>query len=139
MTTHRAFEPVSPEGFDLVPARKRAGDAGYDLHTTVRTVLRHGGMAVCPTGVRFNVPPGFVGLIQERSGHGLRGIFTLGNVIDSGYRGEVRVILANVGGEDVVFEAGDRVGQVLLVPCLMLGPEGPARGAAGYGSTGAGA
>lgn len=133
---HELFVPV--DGYApraSIPARSRAGDAGYDLSCQERTVILHGRVAKVRTGLRFNVPPGYVALIHERSGHGSRGIFTLANVIDSGYRGEVHVVLANLG-EDVVLMPGDRVAQAVVVPCLMLGPEGPARGEAGFGSTG---
>lgn len=134
MTVHALFEAVA-QGAE-VPARKRAGDAGYDLHALYGAHVPPGAVVKVRTGVRFNVPPGYVALINERSGHGAAGVFTLANVIDSGYRGEVHVVLCNLGSEPFVIRAGDRVAQAVVVPCLMLGPEGAPRGDAGFGSTG---
>ncbi len=102
-----------------------------------------GGRAAVPTGVRVQIPPGHVGLVWPRSGLAVRhGIDTLAGVIDSDYRGEVRVVLANHGEEGFTISPGDRVAQLLIqrverasfVPSSSL--DDTARGEGGFGSTG---
>ena len=100
-----------------------------------------------PTGVAIAVPPGLAGLVLPRSGLALRhGITTLNapGLIDPGYRGEVGVILHNAGAEPYTVEPGDRIAQLVLVPCATpatrivdaLPEGGDDRGAGGFGSSG---
>jgi len=130
-----------------LPSRAHEGDAGLDLTTCERVELRPGERAVVPTGVAIALPEGFAGFVQPRSGlaarHGVTIVNTPG-LIDSGYRGELRVVLLNTDRERTfVAEPGDRIAQlvVLAVPDVQLieVEELPAsvRGAAGFGSTGA--
>ena len=103
------------------PARTRAGDAGYDLRAVEPFSLAPGERAVVPTGVAIAVPEGAAGLVVPRSGlaakHGLSVVNGPG-LIDPSYRGEVKVVLVNLGQEPYEGEAGDRIAQLLLVPCL---------------------
>jgi dUTP pyrophosphatase len=130
------------------PERTRPGDAGYDLRCLEAFTLWPHERAVVPTGVAVALPPGVTGLVVPRSGlaasHGLSVVNGPG-LIDPNYRGEIRVILVNLG--DTKFEAaqGDRVAQLLLVPFVAPGvavvdalPSGDdlSRGADGFGSTG---
>ena len=129
------------------PARTRPGDAGYDLRTAEGFSLWPGERVTVPTGVAIALPPGVAGLVTPRSGLASRHGISLVNgpgLIDPIYRGEVRVVLINLG--DARFEAapGDRIAQLLLVPfvtpdaCVVdaLPPSGDDRGEQGFGSSG---
>ena len=127
------------------PERTRAGDAGYDLRCVEPFALAPGERATVPTGVAIAVPGGAAGLVVPRSGlaakHGLSVVNGPG-LIDPGYRGEIRVVLVNLGTERFEAGAGDRIAQLLLVP--FWAPElravgdlpATARGASGFGSSG---
>jgi dUTP pyrophosphatase len=127
------------------PARTRPGDAGYDLRCVEAFSLAPGERRVVPTGVAIALPDGVAGLVVPRSGlaarHGLSVVNGPG-LIDPTYRGEVRVVLVNLGNEPYEGEAGDRVAQLLLVPYVApathvvdaLPPS--ERGADGFGSSG---
>jgi dUTP pyrophosphatase len=129
------------------PARTRAGDAGYDLCAVERFSLAPGERATVPTGIAVAIPAGMAGLVVPRSGlaarHGLSVVNGPG-LIDPGYRGEVKVVLVNLGSEAYAGEAGDRIAQLVLVDCHTpevsvvqeLPPAPDDRGAAGFGSSG---
>lgn len=95
-----------------------------------------------PTGIALQLPKGFGALVHDRSGLATSGITTLGGVIDSGYRGEIRVIMANVGHQSVEIKEGDRVCQMRLVKLLQAQfietdeLADTQRGRKGFGSTG---
>jgi len=132
-----------------VPRYAREGDAGADLTARHETVLAHGGgRGLVPTGVAVAIPPGYAGLVLPRSGlalrHGVTCLNTPG-LIDSGYRGELQVVLVNHDPEqDYVVTRGDRIAQLVIVAveeaAFTLVPEdelGEAvRGAGGFGHTG---
>lgn len=130
------------------PRRMRAGDAAADLASTVDLVIEPGGRALVPTGFAVAIPEGCAGLVLSRSGlalnHGVA-VLNAPGLIDSGYRGEVRVILVNHGADGVEIERGQRIAQLLVIdaPAFVLRPvdrlpEGPDdRGADGFGSSGA--
>jgi dUTP pyrophosphatase len=130
----------------VLPSRAHEGDAGFDLATCERVELGPGKRAVVPTGLAIALPEGYAGFVQPRSGLASRHGITIVNapgLIDSGYRGELRVVLLNTDRERMfVAEPGDRIAQlvVLAVPGVELVeveelPES-ARGTAGFGSTG---
>jgi dUTP pyrophosphatase len=130
------------EGGSL-PEYSSTGAAGADLRASEAVTIAPGARAAVPTAVRLQIPPGHVGLVWPRSGLAVRhGIDTLAGVIDSDYRGEVRVVLVNHGDEPFRIEKGDRVAQLLVqrveraafaaVPSI----EETDRGAGGFGSTG---
>ena len=131
----------------LPPARTRPGDAGYDLRCVEAFRLEPGERAVVPTGVAVAVPDGSAGLVVPRSGlaarHGISVVNGPG-LIDPSYRGEVKVVLVNLGQEPYEGAPGDRIAQLLLVPCLTpevrrvdeLPPSHDGRGEAGFGSSG---
>ena len=129
------------------PARTRQGDAGYDLHCVAPFQLWPGRRATVPTGVAIAVPEGVAGLVVPRSGLASRYGVTVVNgpgLIDPNYRGEVKVVLVNLGDELYRGEEGDRIAQLMLVPCLTpevsvvdrLAATGDERGEAGFGSSG---
>ena len=109
-----------------IPERAYSGDAGLDLSTCERIELGPGERATVPTGLAVAIPEGFAGFVQPRSGLAARHGVTVANspgLIDSGYRGEIRVVLLNTDAEHTfVAEAGERVAQlvVLRVPELEL-------------------
>jgi len=126
-----------------IPTYANPGDAGMDLHTVERVVLRSGQSAVVPTGIAVALPRGCVGLIWDKSGiatkHGLK---VMGGVIDEGYRGEIKVGLANLGSKRVVLEVGQKVAQMLVQRVHRVSVQQVAsltstrRGAKGFGSSG---
>jgi dUTP pyrophosphatase len=131
------------------PGYAREGDAGADLLAAADVSLpRRGGRAVVPTGIAVAIPAGYAGLVLPRSGlaarHGLTCLNAPG-LIDSGYRGEIKVILVNHDPEhDYTVRRGDRVAQLVLVRVEQaafhtVGEEGledSQRGSGGFGHTG---
>ncbi len=137
-----------PEGRDLpLPERATAEAAGFDLRARVddSIELLPGARGVVPTGIAIALPPGFEAQVRPRSGlamkHGLSVINAPGTV-DSDYRGEIRVLLINLGDKPVRIGRGDRIAQLVVqrLPQIVLRevPELPRtiRGAGGFGHTG---
>lgn len=128
------------------PAAAHSGDAGYDLHAAEGAVLEPGERASIGTGLALAIPDGLAGLVLPRSGLALRHGIALVNspgLIDSGYRGEVRVLLLNTDRhEPFEIAIGDRIAQLVLVAFAaaelreMPTLAETARGAGGFGSTG---
>ena len=134
---------IRVEGPGALPEYATEGAAGADLRAAESVTLPAGGRAAVATGVSVEIPAGHVGLVWPRSGLAVRhGIDTLAGVIDSDYRGEVKVVLVNHGPEPWSIAPGDRIAQLLVQPIARarftraaLAPSG--RGAGGFGSTGA--
>lgn len=135
--------PATVAGEGQLPEYATTGAAGADLRASGAIEIPPGGRAAVPTGLRVQIPRGHVGLVWPRSGLAVRhGIDTLAGVIDSDYRGEVRVVLVNHGPEPFRVAPGERVAQLLVqrveraafveVPEL----EETDRGGDGFGSTG---
>ena len=130
----------------IPPSRAHDGDAGYDLHAAEPVTLGPGERAVVPTGIAVAIPDGHAGLVLPRSGLAIRHGIALVNapgLIDSGYRGELRVLLLNTDRENPFdVEPGDRIAQLVLV--RVEGPEleeaeeldETMRGGGGFGSSG---
>jgi dUTP pyrophosphatase len=128
------------------PTRAHDGDAGYDLYAVESARLGTGERASVGTGIALEIPEGWAGLVLPRSGLAARHGITLPNapgLIDSGYRGEVRVLLLNADpSEAFEISAGDRIAQLLLVrheaPELVEVPSltESVRGSGGFGSSG---
>lgn len=136
---------MSPEDADLFPAKQHASDAAYDLRATRDMTIQPGDHAGVPTGVRMQLPTGFVAEVRPRSGLALKnGISVLNTpgTVDSGYRGEVFAILVNHGKVPFEIHRGDRVAQLLIqrLPEVELIAvetlEESDRGENGLGSTG---
>lgn len=136
------------EGVEL-PAYGTAGAAGMDLRAAVPEsqpmTLEPGGRALVPTGLSIAVPPGYEAQVRPRSGLALKAGITCLNTpgtIDSDYRGEVGVILANLGREPFVIRRGDRIAQMVIARYETAAWEEvdrldeTDRGAGGFGSTG---
>ena len=127
------------------PERARAGDAGYDLRCVEGFSLAPGQRATVGTGVAIALPAGVAALVVPRSGLASRCGLSVVNgpgLIDPGYRGEIGVVLVNLGDETFAGEPGDRIAQLVLVPFLApelrVVEELPAseRGTGGFGSSG---
>ena len=128
-----------------LPARAYAGDAGFDLAACDRVKLAPGERAGVPTGLAVAIPDGYAGFVQPRSGLAARNGLTIVNtpgLIDSGYRGELVVILLNTDREvPFVVEPGMRIAQLVVLPVpeveLVEVDELPAseRGVRGFGSS----
>ncbi|TVQ37865.1 MAG: dUTP diphosphatase [Geminicoccaceae bacterium] len=138
-----------PHGAGLpLPQRATELAAGYDLVAAVEglTVLEPGARLAVPTGLVIAIPAGFEGQVRPRSGLALRHGVTVANApgtIDADYRGEVQVLLINLGGEPFGIVRGMRVAQLVIAPVAtvawretQLDVGATARGAGGFGSTG---
>jgi dUTP pyrophosphatase len=139
-----------PHGRDLaLPGYETAGAAGMDLRAAVPEdrplILTPGRRAAVPTGLILEIPEGFEGQVRPRSGlafrHGLTCLNAPGT-IDWDYRGEVKVLLVNLGEEDFTVTRGMRIAQIVIAPVARVQVEErslageTARGAGGFGSTG---
>jgi len=149
METVRIVVKRRPGTEDLgLPAYQTAGSSGLDLLAAVEqeTVLAPGDIRLIPTGLFVEIPPGYEAQVRPRSGLALRHGLTVANTpgtIDSDYRGEVGVILINVGREPVAVTRGMRIAQMVIQAVvraeLVEGePQPTARAAGGFGHTGVG-
>jgi dUTP diphosphatase len=130
-----------------LPVYSTSGAAGLDLRADEPVRLRPGERALVPTGLAIAIPPGYEAQVRPRSGlafrHGLTCLNSPGT-IDSDFRGELCVILANLGQEEVALDRGERIAQLVVAPVSRaellevreLPPTG--RGAGGFGHTGRG-
>jgi dUTP pyrophosphatase len=129
----------------VVPAKAYFGDAGLDLAACERVELGPGERALVGTGLAVAIPDGYAGFVQPRSGlaarHGITIVNTPG-LVDSGYRGELRVVLLNTdASERFVVEPGMRIAQLVIVPIPEVDPveveelPGSERGVRGFGSS----
>lgn len=133
-----------------LPAYETADSAGMDLRAAVPegepVVIRPGDRHAVPTGLAMAIPRGFEGQVRPRSGLALKSGITCLNTpgtVDSDYRGEVKVILINLGAEDFTVRRGDRIAQMVIAPVIqatvaeVADLDETARGGGGFGSTGA--
>ena len=132
------------KNFDL-PEYATQGSSGVDLRSSEDYIIKPFERALVATGIRLAIPAGYEVQVRPRSGLALKHGIIIPNApgtIDSDYRGEVKVILMNLGREDFIIKAGDRIAQMILAPvakiswkeCAEL--EETARGSGGFGSTG---
>jgi dUTP pyrophosphatase len=130
-----------------LPEYRSSGAAGADLraHLPADVVLRPGERALVPTGLRVEIPPGLEAQVRPRSGLAAKSGVTVLNspgTIDSDYRGEIQVILVNLGDSDVTIRTGDRIAQLVFSTVVRVtfdrapSLEGTSRGSGGFGSTG---
>ena len=128
-----------------LPGYAHPGDAGLDLYAADTTTLQPGERALVPCGIVVAVPEGHVGLVHPRSGlavdHGLT-VLNAPGTIDAGYRGELKVLLINLGQDAVEVRHGERIAQLLLLPVALVDVrevdrmDSTVRGTGGFGSTG---
>jgi dUTP pyrophosphatase len=130
-----------------MPALRPAhdGDAGVDLRATEAVSLQPGERSLIPTGIAVAIPAGYAGFVQPRSGMAINkglGLLNSPGLIDSGYRGEIKVIAINLDSEALQIARGDRIAQLVILPvpaCVFEEVETlpeTQRGAGGFGSTG---
>lgn len=138
-----AVRRLRPEA--VLPEQAYPGDAGVDLAACARLTLEAGERAVVPTGLAVEIPPGYAGFVQPRSGlaarHGI-GIVNSPGLIDSGYRGEISVVLVNTDRHaPFEIEPGMRIAQLVIAPVasvLLVEVDelvSSERGARGFGSS----
>ena len=138
------FIKIDPEA--PAPAYAQAGDAGCDLTSRINVVLQPGERALLPTGIAVSIPEGYAGFVQPRSGlaarHGVSIVNTPG-LIDSHYRGEIKVILVNLDmSEPFILNRGDKVCQLVIQEVEQARftevekLDVTERGTGGFGSTG---
>ncbi|MGZ5422986.1 MAG: dUTP diphosphatase [Candidatus Aminicenantales bacterium] len=131
---------IHPEA--KLPVYGHPGDAGLDLFSVVDRDLAPGEVLAVPTGIQMAVPAGHVGLVWDKSGISLKGVHRLAGVIDAGYRGEVQVVMINLGAAPFALKRGMKIAQLLVQPvaavevieCEAL--DDTSRGQGGFGSTG---
>jgi dUTP pyrophosphatase len=135
------------ENKDFLPVYSSAEAAGADLRACIQEdiVLKPGQRYLVPTGLSIQLPAGYEAQIRPRSGlaikHGISLVNTPGT-IDSDYRGEVKIIMINLGSEDFVIKRGDRIAQMVIAPvthgmfAMADSLDATDRGAGGFGSTG---
>ena len=99
-----------------IPTKANPEDAGWDLYSTIKTIIPAGGRLLINTGISIEIPNGYVGLIWPRSGLSIKnGADILAGVIDSCYRGEIKVCINNCDSlYDIKIEEGDRIAQILF-------------------------
>jgi dUTP pyrophosphatase len=125
-----------------IPSYGHAGDAGLDLYSAVDHILAPGAVFAVPTGIKMAIPPGYVGLVWDKSGISLKGVHRLAGVVDAGYRGEVQVVMVNLGREPFEIKAGMKISQMLIQPVVSVSIvvsdelDETKRGEGGFGSTG---
>ena len=125
-----------------LPIYGHPGDAGLDLFSVADRELAPGEVFAVPTGVQIAVPPGHVGLVWDKSGISLQGVHRLAGVIDAGYRGEIQVVMINLGGTPFAIRKGMKIAQMLVQPVTSVtvvesdALDDTSRGEGGFGSTG---
>ncbi len=136
------IKKLHPEAILPTYAHGPAEDAGMDLRAVERVVLTPGQAQAVPTGLAIELPRGHEAQVRPRSGLALRHSITANfGTIDPGYRGEIRVVMFNLGRADYAIEKGDRIAQLIVAPYdAVVWQEGElsdsARGAGGFGSSG---
>ncbi len=125
-----------------LPTRAHHDDAGIDIYAHGIHIIEPSQTVAIPTGVSMELEKGFVSLVWDKSGIALKGIKTVGGVIDAGYRGEYKIMMHNLSNTSRTFENGDKIAQILIqkveFPELVEVDElnDSTRGVGGFGSTG---
>ncbi len=126
-----------------LPAYAHKGDAGMDLFSVADIILSPMHRIAVPTGIEIEIPKGYVGLVWDKSGLSLKeGVKTMGGVIDSSYRGELRVVMVNISSKALLVSKGMKIAQMLIQPIKIAKIrevkrlKNTKRGRNGFGSTG---
>lgn len=126
----------------IIPKAQKEGDAGLDIYSLEDKVVWPGEQQSIRTGIAMAIPSGFVGVVKPRSGLALKHqIDTKAGVIDSNYRGELVIVIRNDGIREYAFNKGDRIAQMLVIPCITGSMEVEEldetdRGDSGFGASG---
>ncbi len=140
MTMKLKVKKIHPEA--KLPVYGHPGDAGLDLFSVADHDLGPGEVFAVPTGIQTAIPQGHVGLVWDKSGISLKGVHRLAGVVDAGYRGEIQVVLINLGRETFQVKKGMKVAQMLIQAVASVTVEeadsldDTSRGEGGFGSTG---
>ncbi len=125
-----------------IPVRANNGDAGYDLVSVQEKILAPLERAVIKTGIKIQIPTNYYGRVAPRSGLAVKsGIDVMAGVIDSGYRGEVGVVLINLSKDKFMVKKGAKIAQLIIESCMpaewhqVKNLEESQRGSNGYGSS----
>lgn len=109
------IKKLSPDA--KLPSYAHPNDAGMDLYSNQNVLIKPNECQIVSTGISMAIPSGYVGLIWDKSGiahnHGLK---TMGGVIDSGYRGEIKIVMHNLSGKEYLVEKGSKIAQMLIQP-----------------------
>lgn len=125
----------------IMPTRSHEHDAGLDMYTPERIKIGPHDTWIVDTGVHVAIPTGCYGRLTSRSSVFKQGI-TIEGTIDSGYTGSVKIVLWNISDNIVEFQAGDRIAQLIVEPCILCpltmveSMQDTERGSGGFGSTG---
>ena len=145
------LEEIEPDEIELnvvldkgayMPERAHKADAGYDLRTPKADMIHAKGSLVIDTGVHIEIPEGYAGVICSKSGLNVKHGIISDGLIDSGYTGSICVKLYNLSDKSYIFEAGDKISQIMFIPILSVGLKktltlkNTERGDRGFGSTG---
>ncbi|PIR92879.1 dUTP diphosphatase [Candidatus Falkowbacteria bacterium CG10_big_fil_rev_8_21_14_0_10_43_10] len=134
------MQKITPDA--KLPVRAHTDDAGLDLYANDYYTLYEGERAIIGTGIALAVPEGYAGLIWDKGGLAANGLKTAGGVIDSGYRGEIKVVVINLSGDIYHIAKGQKIAQILIqeIKKLELREVGrldeTGRGMGGFGSSG---
>lgn len=135
------IKKLDPEA--RVPSYAHQDDAGMDFYSNESLIIPPGERRLISTGIAMAIPSGFVGLIWDKSGiSNKNGIKTLGGVIDSNYRGEIKIGLHNLSQENFIIEKRSKIAQMLIQPVVQKKLievdelDNTDRGQSGFGSTG---
>jgi dUTP pyrophosphatase len=133
---------VKLESWAFLPKRAHRQDAGIDLRSPIDFKVPAGGSVVIDTGIHFEIPYGYAGVLKSKSGLNVKFDITNDGLIDSGYTGSVVCKLYNHGDKDYIGARGDKITQLMVIPVMMDELEivdeisGYERGDNGFGSTG---
>ena len=135
------FQKILDEA--IIPHYAHQGDAGMDIFSVEEIIIKAGERKNIRTGVKMELPEGFVGLVWDKSGLAMKnGIKTMAGVIDACYRGEIGIVLVNLSGQDYKVEKGQKIAQMLIQKVERAEIEEAQkldetkRGEGGFGSTG---
>lgn len=141
----RAYRNAKLRRLGVEISAPRPGDAGYDLYSVARYRMAPGQRELVDTGLHLEIPAGYVGLVKDRSSLASAGLHTLAGVIDSAYRGELKILVVNLAADAIEISPGQKIAQLLIVPVYAAPLEfvdslaelsSTERGAGGFGSTG---
>lgn len=134
------FKLLDPKA--IMPLYAHADDAGFGIYSIEEKVLKPMEYYAVATGISTEIPADYFVSIRDRSSMAIKGIHVMGGVIDSGYRGEWKIIMINLGGVDYKIEVGDKIAQGILQNAkqpkieLVKDLSDSSRGEKGFGSTG---
>ncbi|MDE2637508.1 MAG: dUTP diphosphatase [Chloroflexota bacterium] len=141
----RVYRNVKLRQLGIKFCAPRPGDAGYDLFSIENYLVGARKRVLVESGLHIEIPSGYVGLVKDRSSVAAAGLHTLAGVIDSAYRGELKILMVNLADEDIQIHAGQNIAQLLVVPVGNAPVEfvdsledlsKTERGSGGFGSTG---